>query len=304
MNNSYGVVIGRFQPFHEGHKALIYEVLNTHERVVIVVGESPLAFSTRSPIPVSMVQDTIADAFPAYQHRIEFSSLEDQPTNELWSYNLDRLIHSYTGSRKAVLYGSRDSFIPAYKGKYPTTYIDVNSGISSTQIRDEKAINFISADTPVADALMWVAGRQYPAVIPTVDVAVFNEQNQLLMIRKANETKWRLPGGFADPKSSCFEQDAGRELREECGDLDIGGWALGMHYVGSYKIDDWRYRSEKSKIITTLFYAQSQFGTPKAGDDASEVKWHKLGIPLSTVVPEHHTLVVEAVAYHRKQGKK
>jgi len=64
-------------------------------------------------------------------------------------------------------------------------------------------------------------------------------------------TEWRFLGGFADASDENYEAAANRELTEECGSVETGK----MQYIGSAKIDDWRYRNEADKIIT-LFLIQ------------------------------------------------
>ena len=54
-----------------------------------------------------------------------------------------------------------------------------------------------------------------------VDIGLFrNDYTELLLARKPNEAKWRLPGGFVDPLGESFEQAALRETKEESG-LDV-----------------------------------------------------------------------------------
>ncbi len=49
-----------------------------------------------------------------------------------------------------------------------------------------------------------------------------------------------------------------------------------MTYEKSFRVDDWRYRSEADKIITSLFSTDFISGDPTGSDDIAEVKWFKL----------------------------
>ena len=40
-------------------------------------------------------------------------------------------------------------------------------------------------------------------------------------------------------------------------------------------LDDWRYRSEQSKIKTLMFVLKYESGEPKADDDIADVRWVK-----------------------------
>ena len=63
-----------------------------------------------------------------------------------------------------------------------------------------------------------------------------------------------------------------RELQEECGKIQVSA----MQYEGSFRVDDWRYKNEEDKIITTLFSTTYQSGEPHGADDIAEVKWFSL----------------------------
>jgi bifunctional NMN adenylyltransferase/nudix hydrolase len=69
-----------------------------------------------------------------------------------------------------------------------------------------------------------------------------------------------------------------------------------MEYVGSRKIDDWRYREEKDKIITILFKTKFLFGKPEGSDDLEEAKWFavnalKMMIESGQIAKEHIVLM-------------
>ncbi|OQP47532.1 hypothetical protein A4H97_05175 [Niastella yeongjuensis] len=133
----------------------------------------------------------------------------------------------------------------------------------------------------------------YSKVYPTVDIAVLKDgDTQVLLGKKHNAPQWRFPGGFTDPTDDSYEAAARRELQEECGDLEVNA----MQYIGSAKIDDWRYRSEEDKIITLFFKTQWVFGHPKANDDLKELGWFPVKelqamMQQGTIVKEHHILV-------------
>ena len=70
-----------------------------------------------------------------------------------------------------------------------------------------------------------------------------------------------------------------------------------ISYVGSFRVDDWRYRSERDKIMTTLFKAKYIFGHLSPSDDISELKFFKVddlktdrGI-MENIIEEHQPLI-------------
>jgi bifunctional NMN adenylyltransferase/nudix hydrolase len=110
-----------------------------------------------------------------------------------------------------------------------------------------------------------------------------------LLGRKPGEALWRFPGGFVDPQHDLsLEMAAKREAREECGDIELGP----AKYLGSIRINDWRYRSSCDKITTALFELPYLWGGPRAGDDLKDVAWFALNADLKQHVnPIHHPLL-------------
>ena len=119
--------------------------------------------------------------------------------------------------------------------------------------------------------------------------AIFDDDNYeyLYLAKKEKEKKLRFVGGFADPhKDKSFEQTARREAQEETG-LEV----TNPVYIGSTIIDDWRYRAENDKIITSFYIMKRMFGAPKAQDDIAELHKVKVSdIYEEMFVPEHIVL--------------
>jgi bifunctional NMN adenylyltransferase/nudix hydrolase len=262
-----GVIIARFQtPYlHPGHQALIESVQSQHKKVVIVLGVSPVLGSKRNPLDFHTREKMIRKSCPD----VVVLPLPDHPLDTIWSFNLDSLLLNTFPGAGFMLYGSRNSFINYYSGKCKVRELPAHGEFSASEIRD-------SVKEQVMDAMEFRAGviyahaNTYPKVYPTVDVAVFrNKKKEILLGKKDNDQKWRLIGGFTDPTDEAFESAALRELHEECGDINV----TSMQYEGSFRVDDWRYRNETDKIITTLFSTDFISGEPKASDDIAEVKW-------------------------------
>lgn len=285
-----GIVIGRFQvpELHDEHKKLIQRVLDSHPRVFLFLGLSPCKCTYNNPLDFATRKSMIEAAFP----NVEVFYIEDMACDEAWSEELDKQIRRHLGpSQKAVLYGGRDSFIPHYLGKHPTVELIPDAIISGKEIR--KNIGIKSKNDPAFRAgVIWAMENQFPSVKQTVDVAIVDGDNErVLLARKPHETLHRFVGGFTDPNSESLESDAKREVMEETG-LEVAE----LKYIGSVKVDDWRYRGERDKIKTAMFIASYIFGAPKANDDIAEVRWFSFSELLdenaeSRIVPTHRPLL-------------
>ncbi|NIG52556.1 NUDIX domain-containing protein [Chitinophaga sp. Cy-1792] len=262
-----GVIIARFQTpsLHEGHLEIIRQVKEQHNRVLIVLGVSPVKGSRKNPLDYHTRERMIKQLFP----EIIVLPLSDQKSDMVWSHKLDELLHNTFPHETFQLYGSRDSFIGTYTGRYPTVALPPVSDYNATALRE--AISDKVFDTEEFRAgIIYNTYSLFPSVYATVDIAVFrNNKTELLLGRKPNETAWRLPGGFSDPEDESFEAAARRELQEECGTFEPGDF----EYVSSLRVNDWRYRSEVNKIITTLFATDLIYGEPAAGDDLEALRW-------------------------------
>ncbi|MBT1685162.1 NUDIX domain-containing protein [Dawidia soli] len=265
-----GVVIARFQsPYlHEGHQALITSVQQRHNQVVIVLGVSPVRGSRRNPLDFPTRERMIKNEFPD----IVVLPLSDHPLDTRWSQQLDALLASTFPGGQFVLYGSRDSFKAYYSGVHETVELPETGRHNSTLIR-EKISDKVLDSREFRTGIIYAYANTYLKVYPTVDVALFrNNRTEILLGRKDIDNKWRVPGGFVDPTDAGYEEAAARELREECGRLEISP----MQYMASFRMDDWRYRREEDKIITTLFATDFLAGTPVGSDDIAEVAWFTL----------------------------
>lgn len=275
-----GVIVGRFQvpELHEAHRDLIQTVVDAHPKVLIVLGLSPVLGTRENPLDFVARKQMILESFPS----VTCMFIKDVNSDAIWSKQLDRIISDFlTPNQQALLYGSRDSFIEHYEGKYPTQVLKQRVWVSGTAIRREVSRE-VKATSDFRRGVVWAAYNRFPTSFTTVDVAIFNEdESQLLLGRKEYENRFRFIGGFSEVDSVSYEQDARREVSEETG-ISI----TDPVYIASIKVDDWRYRREVDKIKTLLFVAKHQFGEPRPGDDIYELRW----FPIAQLDPRAATL--------------
>lgn len=268
--NNIGVIIARFQtPYlHEGHKALIETVQQQHNKTVIVLGISPVLGSRRNPLDFPTREKMIKKEYPD----MVVLPLSDHPLDTKWTQNLDTLLSSTFPGSTFTLYGSRDSFMTSYSGSKKVVPLAENGPHNSTALREKFSDKVIDSEA-FRSGIIYAYANTYVKVYPTVDIAVFrNDKTELLLGKKDIDNKWRLLGGFSDPTDDSYEMAAERELREECGAIEI----TGMRYEKSFRVNDWRYKREADKIITTLFSTDFIAGNPKGSDDIADVDWFTL----------------------------
>jgi bifunctional NMN adenylyltransferase/nudix hydrolase len=268
-----GVIIGRFQvPFlHEqGHCSLIETVKSNHSKVIIflgVPGINPVPCTKQYPLDFESRKQMILEKFPD----VIVTYIQDTKYNEVWSKKLDTAISALVGpSQSVVLYGSRDSFMTFYSGKYPVKELIPDAYISGTSIRNKIATSSVKSSEDFRAGAIWAIYNQFDKVHACVDVAIVDrDKKRILLARKEGETEYRFVGGFSDPvKDNSYEDAAKREVMEET-HLEIGE----PHYVTSMKVSDWRFRGEKDKIFTNFYWAEYVFGSPTPDDDICELRW-------------------------------
>lgn len=259
-----GIIIGRFQVFelNEIHEKLIASVQERHERVVVFLGSNP-APSLHNPLDFELRVLMFNDR---YGDDIQVEEMPDLPDDRIWSQELDRRILELRLDGEVSLYGTEEGFINRYTGRHTAKVLEVKE----EDFPENPQMEAIENLRDFRAGIIYANLRRFPTVYPTVDVAVFrHDWSELLLARKANETKYRLPGGFTDPTDESFEDAALRELGEECGEITIDE----LTYLGSCRIDDWRYRGSWDTIMTHLYACELAEGEPEPSDDIAELRW-------------------------------
>ena len=284
-----GVIVARFQlhELHDAHRDLIQSVIDRHERVIIFLGLSPLKNTLNNPLEFRQRKAMIEEAFKDCDRALEIHYVDDNRDDPVWSKNLDKQLAKWLNpGQNATLYGSRDSFLKRYHGKYPVCELESEVFVSASEIR-KKIINNYPPTRDFRAGLIAGTGLKYPTAYQTVDVAIVNEKREFLMVKKPGEKNWRFVGGFSDPRSNSLEEDVKREVQEETG-VSIGEPV----YLGSTLIDDWRYRGEVDKIKTAFFVTKYVFGAPAGADDVEIAGWVNLSeLVEGNIMPEHKPLL-------------
>lgn len=139
------VFIGRFQPFHNGHKAVIDAALEQAKEVVIVVGSSFAARNIRNPFTFEERKEMIRAVYPAGRTdrstRVKIVPVSDYPYDDnKWVTAIQRVVDVVVPNAQDVgLIGhSKDStsyylnIFPKWKNHVEVPNVD---GINATDIR-------------------------------------------------------------------------------------------------------------------------------------------------------------------------
>lgn len=244
-----------------------------------------------NPLDFESRKQMICSAYPS----ATVLYVKDMNNDAVWSKTVDSVVSDVLGpTQSALLYGSRDSFIKHYSGRFDTYELPSAHTKPGTAYREE--IGREAKDSADWRAgVIWASRNRFPISYQTVDIAVFSpDYSQMLLGKRSSETGWRLIGGFADPFSQSLEDDAQRESMEEAGiKLD------NLTYVRSFVIDDWRYLNEPDCVKTALFIATTSTEHPQGDDDIDRVCWFSRTeldpTASNNIVPEHRTLVTHAL---------
>tara|TARA_R110002050_G_scaffold34397_12_gene86903 strand:+ start:8512 stop:9477 length:966 start_codon:yes stop_codon:yes gene_type:complete len=291
-NIDVGVIVGRFQtPYlHEKHRELIEYVISKHNSVIIFLGVSRVTQTEKNPL------DFLTRKIMIEQHycndNIVILPQLDERYDDIWSNKLDTQISNAFGNSSAVLYGGRDSFIPYYEGKYETIELSGTrtKAISATEIRLETSKTRITSLSGREGVIKANFGR-YAKPNPTVDVIGWTREGKILMGRKQNEPKFRFIGGYVDTTDDSLEDAALREFKEET-KCDLKS----LTFLGSTKIDDWRYRGERDTIMTSLFCGEIwDIKKLEASDDIVECKLFDFDMLSEDTIMEEHIPLLKII---------
>ncbi len=87
------VVIGRFQPFHNGHLRLVHRAFEVGERCIVVLGSSQESRTERNPFTVGERRSMIEAAVePEHRHRLRFVAVADVGDEPRWARKVERVV--------------------------------------------------------------------------------------------------------------------------------------------------------------------------------------------------------------------
>lgn len=307
------LLIGRFQPFHSGHLALLQHALRAAPRVLLVLGTAHQARNAKNPFSWEERAAMIAACVtPEQRARLAFAPLRDYYDDQRWAASVQAAVtQHYPDAQHVLLFGHFKDASSYYLRHFPRWDLQAlprQADIDATRIRQ---IYFEAEDLDISLAVLqnliplpvqqflraWSRLPHYAAlaqehaqimrykaawrhapyapVFVTVDALVRTAGHVLLIKRGGfpGKGQWALPGGFLDQHESLL-QAAIRELHEETG---IGVLPASLQDAcRSVRVFDHPERSQRGRTISHLHVFElgtTQLPDVTAADDAAHVCW-------------------------------
>ena len=307
------VFIGRFQPFHNGHRAIVDAAIKQAREVIIVVGSSFASRNIRNPFTFEERRQMIKSVFP--DNNVKVVPVSDYPYDDnKWVRAVQNVVHgalawSADPIRIGLIGHEKDGssyylkiFKPLGWGNVSVPNVD---GINATDIRNA----LFEGDSSVAYKSMpdiaftkmqhsFASGSwfntlydeyhmvkkykeawkvaPFPPTFMTVDAVVVQSGHILLVKRGDMPGKglWALPGGFLNQGETMLD-GALRELREETR-IKVPVPVL-RGSIRDSRTFDAPNRSQRGRTITQAFYIDLGFAEElpkvKGSDDAEKAFW-------------------------------
>lgn len=323
------VVIGRFNPMHNGHLALIKKAIESVTGTVhVVLGSASKLPDFKNPLPLEKRRAVVSQVLRnlGSPRDIQIHAMDDVSTDEQWVMNINALVNNLTEygdpAETAIFSGCKDTEFYEKNFVYPIEAVDVGD-VSATLVRTEAFLGRAdwSRNVPAESAAAYVefmktaeferlkaergacATRKAEAELahafnnpiePVVHAAVVQEGKILLVKRRSlrGDGQWALPGGFLEKTESTIE-GALRELKEETGvDLENRKAAM-LSSAVEENLDD---LSVRTLGINYLFAVHPSEELEVSLDDkeAYDFQWADVAEVLAGEIPlfYNHTTVV------------
>jgi bifunctional NMN adenylyltransferase/nudix hydrolase len=298
------VLIGRFQPFHNAHFALLQHALAAAPRCVVVLGSSYQARTPKNPFTWVERAEMIHAALPESDRpRVRFLPMRDYYNLARWTRAVRDGVAPHTEAGPVALVGhfkdASSEYLRGFSG-WEALSIDKIPGPDGTQLRntlfEQKGLDTVASQVPPSTLgflTNWLkkpfftemthewqllrgykaswSTAPYPPILVTAD-SVVRCQDHVLLVHRGQAPGLglqALPGGFMEQHETVL-QAALRELAEETQLVVPPG------KLRASAVFDHPDRSLRGRVITHGHYFEldgSALPPVQAGDDAQAAYW-------------------------------
>lgn len=125
--------VGRFQPFHLGHLDAIQQILQSYEKVIVVIGSAQESSTLENPFTAEEREQMIRCVLDAEHVPYELYTISDIPDDALWVSFLEEELPLFD----AAFSGNERVLRLLEAGGKKTHKIVFNVAIDATTIRDK-----------------------------------------------------------------------------------------------------------------------------------------------------------------------
>ena len=187
------VLVGRFQPFHNAHLALLRRALDVARKVVVVIGSAHQARTPKNPFTFAERAEMIRLALPeAERERVTFLPVRDYYDQQRWLRVVSEAIVAIDAHAQIALVGHFKDATSEYLRGFPgwrLVSVDRLPGAGGTQLRDA----LFSGEPLLLDATLAALVDQAP---PTT--IAFMRAWAALPFMKALKTEWQMLREYHD----------------------------------------------------------------------------------------------------------
>lgn len=323
------VIIGRFQPLHNGHLALFEKAFSFPEEVVVVLGSARQARTPKNPFSAAEREAMIRAQFPG--HDFTFVHMRDYHDDNAWN----AAVGSAVGKHARLISFEKDdsSYYLRNFPEWERIPVAAQGDLSATEVREllfsQEEVKWMLIETRAPVVItnylkLWSTTPPFSALQAEFDYykayrskygagphvtsdSVMVNSGKVLLVRRGGlpgAGLLALPGGFVEPGERLLEC-AIREMHEETG-LSFSGPYLEKFLTGQ-RVRDYPGRSLRGRVISHVFCFHLDTREPppiQGGDDASEALW----VPINEISGledsffEDHFLVLADVLPGVKYG--
>ena len=141
MKYNVGLLIGRFQPFHQGHESIMRKMLEECNKVIIAIGSAQELGTNLNPFRYEYRRLMIQKVFPEYFDRIIIIGINDRENpsdDESWGEYLLNTIYKNIGIKPDAIYQGIEKKHSHWFDSFDIPIVNIDRNllkVSATEIR-------------------------------------------------------------------------------------------------------------------------------------------------------------------------